>query len=325
MLSAMPIPPFSVMSVLYPFFRRAATVSYGSFFCDYTMGVYGSATIKPLLFNIDLTLSEIEQMQVYVIYQNPSVTVSRNNAITPIQKYLGTVSSLWGTMAYNTTYSTYTTHQSSQTNECDIFQAAYYYFNGAHEFSNLIASSEYGIIIHASTEVDEEHNAKTTFPGNEPKIEVFNGFENSSDCIGSVLHELGHAHHFYLNELFNNSVTSIIKESFASYVGWYLGELYYFSKGYVLPFAGFPVNDQNRQDWSPNTLDHYDYSPLFVDLTDDYNQTAINDPISGVPVSVINNMIACASNVAACKTYLTSYVGTYYTATELNSYFAQYE
>lgn len=304
-------------------------VSNGSFNCDYYMNSNGSATIQPLMFAADLTLTEISQLQVYVIYQTSKFTVSRNTAVTPIQKYLGTVSSLWGPMSYNTTFPTYISHQSSVTNECEIFQGAYYYYYGTHNFSSLISSSELGIIIHADTS-QPGMGGQTFFYSNIPTIYIYNEAAISSDCIASVNHEIGHVHHYCINSNFSMIQDSLLRESFASYVGWYVGETYYFSKGYVKPYPGYTINMQDRQEWtttSPFFIDEpemYYYSPLFVDLTDDYNQTIITDTISDVPVSVINSMGALCTTVTQCMSYLLSYVGTYFTSSELITYFSYY-
>lgn len=303
-------------------------VTDGSFYCDYNMNSSGSATIQPLMFNNELTLNEIAQLQVYVIYQTPYYTVSRNTAIIPIQRYLGTVSSLWGPMSYNTTYSTYVSHQSSVTNECDVYQAAYYYFYGSHDYSSLIVSSELGgIVIHAST-LQPGYPSETfdTLPG----TPIFVYDESiGTDCIASTIHELGHVHHLKINSNYSTA-QNLIKESFASYIGWYVGEQYYLSKGYVRPFPGFTINMQDRQEWYPDSPffiddpDMYYYTPLFIDLTDDYNQGYITDTISGVPASVIDAMGASCTTVSACKSYLLSYTGTYFTSSELLAYFSYY-
>ena len=299
-------------------------LSNGSYSFDFYMNGNGSATIRPLMFNVDLTLSEITQLQVRVIYQNPQIIVSRDSLVTPIQKYLGTVGSLWGAMSYNTTYPTYVSHQAADsTKECCAFQAAYYYFNASHDFSSYIESSEYGRIIHASTITMEQAdcNAETINWGSTPTVFVYSGEIPKRECIASVIHELGHIHHFYCNSSFLQ-LSQILREAFASYVGWNVGEQYYYSKGYVKPYDWTIINSQGRQDWDPVSTEIY--TPLFVDLTDNYNQDLLVDSIQGVPASVINAMNTVATSIIYCKTYLTQYVGTYFTATELNTHFNYY-
>lgn len=306
-------------------------VTNGSFYCDYTMNGSGSATIQPLMFNSELTLSEISQLQVYVLYQTPKFTVSRNSAVIPIQRYLGTVSSIWGQMAYNTTYSTYVSHQTSGTNECDVFQGAYYYFYGTHDYSSLITTAEQGgIVIHSSTAQPSNKSSEVTIDSlANLTIYVYNNFTYHPDCIASTIHELGHIHHSYINSNCS-SIQRMVTESFASYVGWLLGETYYLSKGYVRPYPGYVINMQDRQEWYPGSSlfiddpDLYYYTPLFIDLTDNYNQGYIIDTISGVPASVIDAMMSTCTTVSACKSYLLSYAGTYFTSSELLAYFSYY-
>ena len=44
-------------------------------------------------------------------------------------------------------------------------------------------------------------------------------------------------------------VHTMIKESFASYVGFYLGEKYYTSHGFVKPSVSYNITEQGRQTW----------------------------------------------------------------------------
>jgi hypothetical protein len=73
------------------------------------------------------------------------------------------------------------------------------------------------------------------------------------------------------------------------------------------------------------------YSPLFVDLTDTYNQKTAsyvpypNDEIQGVPASVIWNIISTSTTWAQCRSKLQSYVGTYYTTTQFNNWIADFD
>ncbi len=56
--------------------------------------------------------------------------------------------------------------------------------------------------------------------------------------MGATLHELGHLTHYWNNTYTNPNTTVsyssthlLLQESFASYVGWYLGEEYYKTVG----------------------------------------------------------------------------------------------
>ena len=297
----------------------------GSYTADFYTTANGTFNIRPLMLDTSFTLSEIEQFNVSVIYETQSYKVSRDNYTTPIQKSLGTVYSLWGSMNYGT-YSTYTAHQTSTTTECEVFRAANYYYYDSHDFSALRLSSENGRIIHVLTPVNTTDYAETLFYSNDiPTIRVYNSPSYSDDnyCVGSVMHELGHVHMFYKRGGYSQyfAVAKLLRESFASYVGWNVGEEYYTSKGYVL-MSGTFLNWDHRQYWAPHSSDYY--SPIFVDLTDDYNQYNLTDTITGVPASVIDNMGAQCTSVLQCKTHMSNYVGTYLTSSELNLYYSYY-
>lgn len=313
----------SFLASFVPMGMIKVRLSRGSFTADFYTTASGSLNIRPLMLNTPLTLSEIEQMNVSVVFQSEFYTVSRNDNITPIQKSLGTVYSLWGSMNYGT-YPTYTSHLTSTTNECEVYRAANYYYCGSHAFSSLKLSSESGRIIHSSS-ITSGLASTFLYSNDVPTIYVYNNPDYAADnnCIGSVIHELGHVHHYYRRGGYNqfNQVSDLLQESFASYVGWSVGEQYYISKGYVIPY-GEHLNWQHRQDWIPHSGDNY--SPLFVDLTDDYNQSILIDAISGVPASIVDDMGAQCTSILQCKTHMSNYIGLYLTTTQLNTYFSYY-
>lgn len=92
-------------------------------------------------------------------------------------------------------------------------------------------------------------------------------------------------------------------ESYASFIGWYLGNDYYTSKGFVFPYSGYEINYQGRQEWAPG---FGNYTPFFVDLIDDYNQPAINDPISGFSPVLMDSLGLTYGSIADCATYLST-------------------
>ena len=128
-----------------------------------------------------------------------------------------------------------------------------------------------------------------------------------------------------------NARAPIIQESYASYFGWYLGEDYYFDKGYVKPNQNYEINYQWLQSWPQNSLFPTDYSPFFIDLIDNYNQWStsyplrVNDNISGVPVSVIEDMTQLLTTFPQYYYYLSGYAGTYFSSEDLNTMFDYYE
>lgn len=298
-------------------------ISYGLAHADFFTDSTGTVRMRPLLTEalIDLSLNELEQAIVSIVFESPRWTISQGNSVTPIMHLLGTVSSLWGTMISGTTYPTYVSHRYSNTNEYEIHMAAQYYHHGAHGFSNYVSMSEFGTIIHSSS-LSGNYAGITYFPNGKPDItiyDVFNGYQ--CFCIGTVLHELGHVHHHYQYNG-SSSPSSLIRESYASYIGWLLGEKFYLDKGYIKPFANYHINTQHRQSWTPSSGSNY--TPLFVDLADDYNQSAITDIIDGVPDSVINGMGSVVSSVADAYSFLSPYAGSLFSQTDLDINFFYY-
>jgi hypothetical protein len=141
-------------------------------------------------------------------------------------------------------------------------------------------------------------------------IGIFNNGRSDSDVIQTTLHEIGHAVHSLNSPDRWVETNSFLKESIASYVGWYLAQEYYKSLGRVST-GGNPslVSNQARQDWTKTTNSTFGgyynngwYSPLFVDLTDDYNQKTSpsssrpNDNISGISAPAVWSIISTSSD-----------------------------
>ncbi len=148
--------------------------------------------------------------------------------------------------------------------------------------------------------------------------------------IGSTLHELGHMAQYNRNTFTGYLTTSnLLLESWASYVGWYVGEAYYTSLGWVKPpetdYSN--ITNQSRQFWM-STNDNY--SPMFVDLIDGYNQRARGTTYPNDNISVTNNSVHSQilyvadhilglsgaldylqSNVDCNKTDLSTYLSSY--------------
>ncbi len=176
-----------------------------------------------------------------------------------------------------------------------------------------------------------------------PYIEVYTNYMTllgymyyQSYLIGGILHELGHYSHYSLRGGYSmfQKVPKLVTESYACYVGWYLGELYYTRLGYVETVSDEDITYQARQIWRKTDIGtNAPYSPLFVDLIDDFNQYAyygpsanlVQDLMSGVPHSVINRVACQGWEWAKCKSILQEYVGTYYNAVDFNYYIGHYD
>lgn len=153
-------------------------------------------------------------------------------------------------------------------------------------------------------------------------INIYNNGNPRYSVVGTTLHELGHFTHCYQTQsIFNNS-NSFLKESFASYVGWYLGREYYKSLGWTPPNDNSSIISHNaQQGWTKTTSVsdgiHYEwYSPLFVDLTDNYNQKTSstpfcpNDNITGVPASAVWNIISTISTYSQVRSKIVNLAGS---------------
>ena len=174
-----------------------------------------------------------------------------------------------------------------------------------------------------------------------PYITVYNNHGiNEHRTIGTVLHELGHFAHFgqrgeYTGSAYSGflNVYNLFKESYASYVGWYLGEEYYSTLGWNIVLDDESITGQGRQLWRKTYQvdEGAYYSPIFVDLVDNLNQknrwgmAYNNDQISDVPHAIINEMAAECTNWSSVKLYLDMYCGIYYTVTQYTNFIEPYE
>jgi hypothetical protein len=212
---------------------------------------------------------------------------------------------------------------SSARQENEIHRAVNYFYNVQNVFPKYYTPG--GTIIRAHS-----HNQTPWFQY--AYINMFNRTSIGIPAIGDILHELGH-----LVQYENNRNTWVLDknefyyESFACYVSWYLGEAYYASLGWTKPSVSSDITTYGQQDWDFSVAPNAGwYSPLFIDLTDNYNQQQAyvvrpNDNISNIPPSVIWNIINTCQTWTQCRPKLQSYVGTYYTATEFSNWIRTFD
>jgi hypothetical protein len=176
-----------------------------------------------------------------------------------------------------------------------------------------------GIRVIANNNGSNAYNGTFTYAGNGTcYITVYRN--NTSDrniLMGTVLHEIGHFVHFKERggtQKFK-MVDRFLQESFASYIGWYLTDKYYADLGYTKT-VDEDVSRQSRQlSWISTTKGELGYySPLFVDLADNFNQGLFhlgsgynNDEIKGVNPAVIIRIAREATDLAECKSILMEY------------------
>lgn len=184
------------------------------------------------------------------------------------------------------------------------------------------------------------------FIGIGPDIRIYgmssNQFRPLSRIYSTVSHELGHVSHFTnsFNKYINS--TNFVLESWARCVQYALTYKEYedLNALYLLdPVIGIDSPDNpnqsipmvepdchyNFQEWnSTGEGEAYDYSPLFIDLIDDYNQrlyyiyadtisnlniqTIPNDDIHDIPISKIEDIVFQSTNIAQIKQILMSEV-----------------
>ncbi len=114
-----------------------------------------------------------------------------------------------------------------------------------------------------------------------------------SEMLSTTFHELGHAAHFTNSKSNFKNADNILCESWARCVQYYLTLQEYTDLGYEKSLytysPAYPISDitmrcitvtimmpdeqYNFQDWYKDKHEHcYDYTPLFIDLLDSYNQ-----------------------------------------------------
>jgi hypothetical protein len=117
------------------------------------------------------------------------------------------------------------------------------------------------------------------FTGIFPDVNIWlkkgTSWRSSNTIFSTTIHEIGHSTHIstlYTHEVKFLFVDIIIRESWANAVEWYITQLEYFSRGktnYDVPDS--PIGEDHMQTWNKNS--DKDYTPLFIDLVDDYNQS----------------------------------------------------
>lgn len=217
-----------------------------------------------------------------------------------------------------------------------VFQAARYYYKGNNDLLNNIDKLELDSPLRIAAYNDSTsltHNGLRGigwfFGGsNPPYIEIANYDSTPSKILGTTLHELGHASH-YAEMGFSSFVNTdnLIKESFASFMGWYNVRSYYNS---VLTTDSQVHNacTQGRQSWPENS--NGNYTPVYIDLIDDYNQSIeenssyVNDYISGVSVGNVLSFAIGPTTWAQSRSLMLQQVGELYTSAAFNDFIYLY-
>ena len=201
---------------------------------------------------------------VYAVLQSSNWTVTSNDNTAPKVYSLGTVSSIINSGSNIVNF------QLSSSTHLISHRSAYCFYHDNHLLSNWNPSNFEHIRIAVLDTLSS--SGKFKCHSDPPFIQIRQG---SSAFV--AFHELGHYAHYcriggsnFVSYWDATNWYRLIVESFGSFADWHVGTLYYNYLGYF-SFSDF-TGDAN-QGWNytgTNTLSRY--SPLFVDIIDDYNQ-----------------------------------------------------
>ncbi len=194
-----------------------------------------------------------------------------------------------------------------------IHRAVNYFYNVQNVFPKHYTSGGTKIIAHSGPSTANEGFASGSFGYPSYDIHIYNWEESHANVIGTTLHELGHLQHCRNSTNHYLTVPETFLEAFAAYSGWYLGQNYYASKGASLNLLGSDVVNQARQHWTKGSLSFG--SPLFVDLSDSYDQSTLfhnspKDQIQGVLPSDIWSILTTSTTWPQCRQKIVNLVGT---------------
>jgi hypothetical protein len=256
-----------------------------------------------------------------MIFFHPKWKITKENHTTPQTYTYGTIEEKWGTNShYNATY----TLSTRPLFEAHI--AVNHYYHSNHYIPKHTLST--GLEIKVLKLSDTSHNANF-LPG-ECLITIFNkNREKTGKVISSTLHEIGHfaMHQEYGYQSFK-SFKNFIHESWASYVGWYLVREYYKKFNYIETDSIKSNLGSNRQQWEKT--DTIVYSPILIDLTDNYNQRTKdiaynNDTISTISHLDIVNIGLNNTTWQTLRSALLTCITSYYDSQTAEAYLAPYD
>ena len=269
--------------------------------------------------------------RIYITYQDhgrnwqnspPSAKwkITTESSVTPITTSLNATFPVGRNIILNGPLRLTLPTDNRQLNEIHRAVNYFYYANTSFIPANVFSPSSSLPEIRIKAYSTNKENANGSFypAGTSPYIEIFNNNNTNLEVIGTTLHELGHFVHYWDDRSRFGRTHNLLIESFASYVGWYSGLQYYLSHGWI----NNNNTSQQRQGWrrENNSV----YTPLFVDLTDDFNQ-GIDDNIRNVPPSLVWSIIKSSTNWTECEQAIQSKVGTTYcTTTQRDAYLANY-
>ncbi len=161
---------------------------------------------------------------------------------------------------------------------------------------------------------------------------------SSDELYSTACHEMGHMSHRKLmtSQISFNSVMDLIPESYSISVEWVLTQLEYRSRG-ITNFSGptyystslYPTK-YAYQYWDKYN-DNQVYTPLFIDLIDDFNQdgmflgSMVNDQVNKFELKEIEKIMKNVKDLGDLKNQLQSIKPSGVTNTQISDLIDQYQ
>jgi hypothetical protein len=264
-----------------------------------------------------------------IVLQNQKWKVTRDNSTIP-------KSSFQGAVFQENFWSEENSHVSLAVEPLDatIVKALNYYYYHTHSLTKWEYEGGIHVIASASSNSDYSGLFEWSVTGNCYITIVRNNTVDKNVLAGTVFHEIGHFIHFRERGGTDKAMKAtdmLLLESLASYVGWYLTEKYYADIGYEKS-PSVDISRQARQTWTPKTTGTMRYySPLFVDLVDNFDQSSVNagynrDEIKEVHYSIIMKIAKESADMESCRAILYDQVprSSKITVAELDAFLAPY-
>ena len=216
-----------------------------------------------------------------------------------------------------------------------VFQAARYYYKGKNDLLNNIQKMHLDDPLRIATYPDSTYFHDNEGPyigefvGNAtpPYIRLCQYDTLATKIFGTAFHELGHASHKTEVGTSFGTTEPRIKESFASFMGWYNVKKYY-STVLTTDSQVHSYCTQGRQTWYGDATNSY--TPIYIDMVDDYNQSTIlgsyyvNDAISDVPVTDVLSFAIGPVYWWQSEYLMQQQIGVLYSSTDFNNMISLY-
>lgn len=271
-----------------------------------------------------ISSSQIPSVSIAVLTAGRTWNICPEDTSTPYQFTIGTIGTLWPTTA-----STITINMTSTKKQFEVYRAVEYYHSTANAFSSSVLSSETYPVIHICDQDSSAPGMQGETAPSTKTVLIYDVGLSQAEEIAVVLHELGHIRKWYhLGQTSQYDTDFWTHDSYACFLGAYLGEHYYLSNGFVKPYTDYLVNTMGQQHtWTKLSSDIY--TPFYIDLFDSYNQsiysnTLPDDVIQDVPASLVDNMGIASTSKSQSLSSLSNYVGVYYTLAQMNTFLSNY-